>query len=165
MTTNTQLKNAKMGKVNFSTSSPGFIYSVTVAILTILAIGGINFNTPIDVLAGDISTTLSTGGIWAVGGIILSSLVFPIWNFVKSGKKFSFANVFGSTLVWVAMANLAISALVLLGIGVPDGTFEAVGTYIATKDWFGLLGYLASTILPTVIRWIKDQRQLQDEGN
>ena len=116
-------------------------------------------------MAGDISTTLSTGGIWAVGGIILSSLVFPIWNFVKSGKKFSLANVFGSTLVWVAMANLAISALVLLGIGVPDGTFEAVGTYIATKDWFGLLGYLASTILPTVIRWIKDQRQLQDEGN
>lgn len=148
---------AKTTKV-FNAASPGFLYSLIVAALTILAVSGIHFPSSAEVLAGQITTTLSTGGVFAIAGILISSIIFPIYNAVKSGLKFNLSTIFGSTLTWVAIGNMIVSLLLLTGLVLPEGTVEQIVGFVQAKDWIGLGTLLLTSIVPTVVRWIK-QRQ------
>ena len=141
----------------FNASSPGFLYSVVVGILTLLAIAGVKFPEPADLLAGEIMTTLSSAGIWAVVGVLASSIIFPIYNAVKGGF-FTLKGIFASTLTWIAIGNLAISALLLTGLALPPGTVETIIAAVQTKDWIGLGSFLVTSIIPTIVRWIKDRK-------
>ena len=142
----------------FDASSPGFLYTIIVAVLTIFAVTGVQFPTPVDVLAGDIETTLSTSGIYAIIGVVISSVIFPIYNAFKSGLKFSINTVFSSTLTWVAIGNIILSLLALTGFVLPDGTLEQIIAAVSTKDWIALASMFFTTIVPTFVRWLKDRR-------
>lgn len=147
------------GKVIFNAGSPGFLYTIIVTVLTIFAVSGVQFPTSAEVLAGDITTTLSTSGIYAIIGVIVSSVAFPIYNAVKSGLKFSAATIFGSTLTWISIGNIILSLLAIYGFVLPDGTLEQVIGAVQTKDWMALGSLFFTTIVPTVVRWIKDKNK------
>lgn len=142
----------------FDASSPGFLYTIIVAVLTIFAVTGVQFPSPVEVLAGDIETTLSTSGIYAIIGVVVSSVIFPIYNAFKGGLKFSLSTLFSSTLTWVAIGNIVLALLALTGFVLPDGTLEYIIGYIQAKDWISLIGLLFTTIVPTLVRFIKDKR-------
>lgn len=157
-TTDKQAKiSGKARPVTFNVSSPGFLYTVIVAPLTIFAISGVHFPTSAEILAGDITTTLSTGGIFAIIGVIVSSVIFPIYNAFKSGLKFSVETIFRSTLTWVALGNIVASLLALTGLALPDGTIEQIVAAVQAKDWISLGSLLVTTIIPTIVRWIKSR--------
>lgn len=151
----------KQQKMVFNTKSPGFLYSVIVAVLTVFAVSGVHFPTSAEQLAGEITTTLSTSGIYAIIGVVVASVVFPIYNAVKSGLKFSLATIFGSTLTWVAIGNIILSLLALTGIVLPDGTLEQIIGAVQVKDWGALVNIIFVTIVPTIVRWIKDKKNAQ----
>lgn len=152
-------KTKESGKAVFNAKSPGFLYTITVTVLTIFAVSGVHFPTSAEVLAGDITTTLSTSGIYAIIGVIISSVAFPIYNAVKSGLKFSAATIFSSTLTWIAIGNIILSLLAIYGFVLPDGTLEQVIGAVQTKDWMALGSLFFTTIVPTVVRWIKDRNK------
>ena len=149
---------ATQTKKVFDASSPGFLYSLIVAILTIFAVSGVHFPTTAETLAGEITTTLSTGGIFSIIGIIVSSVVFPIYNAVKSGLKFNLKTIFGSTLTWIALGNIALSLLMLTGFALPDGTLEQIIGAVQSRDWIALGTLVVTTIIPTIVRWIKSKQ-------
>jgi len=145
--------NAKAGK--FNAASPGFLYSVVVFILAGLATIGVSFPQTPEVLGQDLITTLSTGGIVAVIGIIIASLVFPIWNAAKKG--FTWSNLWTSSLTWVGLVGILFSALALTGFSLPQGTAEQLVAAVMAKDWTALSGLFGTVIVPTFIRWLKDR--------
>lgn len=145
-------------KKAFDPKSPGFLYTLVVGALTIFTVSGVHFPDSNDAIAGSVVSSLSTGGIYAIIGIIISSVAFPIYNAVKSGLKFNMTTIFGSTLTWVAIGNIILSLLALVGFVLPDGTVEQIVGAIAMKDWVSLGGLVFTTIVPTLVRWIKDRK-------
>ncbi len=147
----------KAQKKVFDAGSPGFIYTVIVSALTIFAAAGVTFpDSPADI-AGEFTTLLSTGGFYAVLGVIATSIGFPLWNAYQK-RQLTFNGIFSSTLTWVALANIAFGALALTGFTLPDGTVEALVNAVAQKDWGAIISMLFTTIIPTVVRFIKDKK-------
>ncbi len=140
----------------FDVKSPGFLYTVIVSLLAIFAASGVEFPDKPAELANDITTVLSSGGWYALVGIIVSSVLSPLYNAYKKGAL-SLKGIFGSTLTYVALFNIAFSALALIGFSLPEGTAENLVYAIFAKDWSALASILFGTILPAVVRLIKDK--------
>ena len=144
---------------NFDVKSPGFIYTIIVSILVLIAGAGVHFPTATDVLAGQIMTSLSSGGIYALIGVVISGVVFPVWNAIRAKTPFSWKNYWSSTFTWIALINIVLALLALTGLVLPEGTAEQIVGAIQMKDWTSLFSLLVTTILPTVVRWIKDMKK------
>jgi hypothetical protein len=138
----------------FSASSPGFLYSVIVAALTIFAAAGVSFPASPGEVSGEIVTLLSTGGFYAILGVLAASVAFPLWNAYQKGAL-SFHGVFSSSLTWVAIVVAIFSGLALVGLDFPDGTAEQLVYAVFAKDWVALAGVFFNAVLPTVVRFIK----------
>lgn len=147
----------------FDTKSAPFYYSLLVFALAILAAAGVDFGATPDQIAGDFFTTLSGSGIIAALGILAASIGFPIWNVIQKGQKLNFKNLFASRFTWIAAVNVFVAAVALTGFVLPDGTAEQILKAIETKDLFSLLGFFMTSILPALIRFIK-QKQLDAAG-
>lgn len=147
------IKNKKA----FSATSPGFLYTVIVLLLTGLAAAGVTFPDSPQDLASEIVTGLSQSGIWAISGIILTSVLFPFYNAYKKGLKWY--DILGSTATYIALGNAVFGAVLLLGITIPDGTADAVVGAIQQKDWGNLFNLLLVNIATPIIRWIKDRKK------
>jgi len=144
-------------KQNFSASSPGFLYTVIVLALTALAAAGVTFPSTPEAITGEILTGLSQSGVWAISGIILTSVLFPFYNAYKKGLKWY--QILGSTATYIAFGNALFGGLLLLGIAIPDGTSEAVVGAIVQKDWGNLFNLVLLNVLVPLIRWIKDRKK------
>lgn len=141
----------------FDAGSPGFLYALIVAVLTVMTgVFGINFPGSPDAIAGQVETSLNTFGIFAVVGVVLSSVILPIWN-ARTTAGFSWKKLFSSRLTWMALVNIALSILALFGLVFPDGTVEAVFDAIGAHDWTAVIAIFFNVLLPTIIRWIKDK--------
>lgn len=145
-------------KTVFDASSPGFLYSVIVAVLAIFAAAGVHFPDAPAETANEITNLLSTSGFWALIGVAASSILFPIYNAWKKGQL-SFKGIFSSTLTWVAIFVLFFDALALFGLKFPDGTAEQLVYAIYAKDWTSLISMFFTVILPVIVRFIKDKAQ------
>jgi len=145
------------GKVVFDVSSPGFLYSVIVAALVVLAAAGVQFPDDPATTAGELTNLLSTSGFWALIGVAASSIFFPIYNAWKKGAL-NFKGIFSSTLTWVAIAVLAFDALALIGLHFPPGTAEQLVYAVYAKDWSSLISMFFTVILPVIVRYIKGKR-------
>lgn len=142
-------------KAVFNPASPGFLYAVVVTVLGLLAIAGVEFPDTPENIAGEI-TTLSGVSFYAVLGILATSVIFPIWNAVQKGA-FTLKGIFGSTLTWIAIANGVFAASAAFGLVFPDGTGANLVQFVAAKDWGSLFSLLITTIVPTIVRFIKDR--------
>lgn len=150
------MKNVKSKK--FDSSSPGFLYSAIVAFLTIFAVSGVSFPKEVSVLGLEITTALSTGGIYAIIGVVITSVAFPIYNYFKEGGTFTWFGVFGKTSTWIALGNAAVAALTTVGFVLPDGTVEQIIGAVQAQNWMGLISVLALTVGNTFIRFIKEKK-------
>jgi uncharacterized membrane protein len=148
-----------MAKQKFDTTSPGWYYSLFVLAFTALGLLGIELPENPAEMAGKVTTTLSDGGIFAVVGVLVSSIIFPVWNFRKKGNKFNFKALAGSTLFWIALTSAVLSLTVLIGFTVPDGTAEQIILAVNAKDWGGLLSVLALNIVNPLMRYLKDKQE------
>jgi len=151
-----QAQRTGANKQVFNASSPGFIYTLTVAFLTIFAAAGVQFPDKAAALANEVSTTLSSSGFYAIIGVIVASIAFPIWNAIQK-KSLSFNGVFNSTLTWIAIGNALFAGIALTGFTLPDGTVEQLVMAISVKDWGAIISMLVTTIIPAVVRFIKDK--------
>ena len=154
----TDKKDAKMAGKAFNASSPGFLYSIIVAILATFAATGIQFPASPDALAGTITTSLSSGGVYAIIGVLITSVIFPIYNHFSSKGKFDFKAIFSKVSTWIAWGTAGLSAIALTGFVLPDGTLEQVIGAIQQKDWMSLISILALTVGNTLIRFLKDRQ-------
>ena len=150
----TQKTRAGATKQVFDASSPGFLYTVIVSALTIFAASGVSFPADPGAIAGEITTLLSTGGFFAIVGVVVASIGFPIWNAWKKGAL-TFGGLFSSTLTWIALGNILFAGLALL----PPGTAEQLAYAIYAKDCTSLTSRLLTVILPAVVRFIKDKNK------
>ena len=148
------MANNSKQAVAFSTTSPGFIYSLLVGGLTIVALAGVNFSQAPAELAGEITNSISSGGYYSLIGILAASVIFPVWNAYKK-SNLSFKGIFKNTLTWVALGNVVFSAIALTGLTFPDGTVEDIVGAAAAKDWNSLISILITVVLSTVARFIK----------
>lgn len=152
------MTNVKKSTQKFDAGSPGFLYSAIVAFLTIFAVSGVSFPKEVDVLGLEITTALSAGGIYAIIGVVLTSVAFPIYNYVKGGGSFTWLGVFGKTSTWIALGNAAVAALTTVGFILPDGTVEQIIGAVQSQNWMGLISILALTVGNTLVRFIKDKK-------
>jgi len=151
------MSNVKQKKA-FDSTSPGFLYTVVVSALALFAWAGVEFpSSPADI-AGEITTLLSGGGFYAILGVVAASIAFPIWNAVQK-KSLSFDGIFSSTLTWVALGNILFAGLALTGFLLPKGTVEQIVYAVEAKDWASIISILVTTIIPAVVRFIKDRKQ------
>ena len=143
----------------FEVSSPGFLYSVIVSALTIFAGVGVTFpKVPID-LGTEIVNSFNTGGVYALIGVIVASVVFPIYNAISAGT-FSLKGIFSRNLTWIALGNIAVSGLALTGFVLPDGTPEQIVGAVSAKDWMSVVSIVALTVGNTLLRLIKQKAQI-----
>ena len=150
-----------MSKTKFDPKSPGFIASITYAILAAFAATGIEFPKDPSVIAGDFETTLSSGGIFAVTGLLVSAIVFPIWNFTKKGGKINAKLILSNTTFWVSLVTAILGFAALYGFTVPNGTAEQIVSALYAKDWGVLLSVLAINILNPLIRFLKEVKNIE----
>lgn len=151
---NTAAKKAKL----FNTSSPGFLYSVIVFVLGVFASTGVTFPKDVSTLGIEIITTLSTGGVWALAGVFVASILYPIFNWYKSGGKFDLAFVFGKRSNVLALMNAVFAGIALTGFILPEGTVEALFQAIVVQDWGALAALVFGPVLDTLIRFIKERK-------
>ena len=142
----------------FSTSSPGFIYSISSLVLTLLAIIGVKFAEPISVLSGQVETSIQGGSFYALVTLLIGSVLFPVWNLIQKKQKISLKALFGSTANIIALGNAALALIALTGFVLPPGTLEQLVTAVQMKDWGALIGLLVTSIVPTIIRFIKSKK-------
>ena len=142
----------------FSTSSPGFIYSIASAILTILAIIGVSFADPIPVLSGQVETSIQGGGFFALVTLVIGSVLFPVWNLIQKKQKINLKTIFGSTANIIALGQALLGIIALTGFVLPAGSLEQVVSAVKMKDWGALIGLLVTSIVPTIIRFIKSKK-------
>ncbi len=140
----------------FKFDSPGFIYSAIVSVLTVLALAGVKFPENPEQIAGEINTLIGSGGFFALIGVAVSSIAFPIWNAYQK-KNLSIRGIWKNTLTWVAFAVLLFDGLALIGLNFPEGTAQNLVYYIFAKDWTALFSMIVTVIIPTVVRFIKDK--------
>lgn len=146
---------------NFNGSNPNFWARLLIFAFSVLALIGIKFpDTPTN-LAVDITTSLSTSGFIAVVGILAVSVIMPIYNFVRTKPKLTFASVFGSPNFWIYLFTFVFGIAVLFGINIPDGTSEQFVAAIYAKDWTGLFTIAVTNIVDPIIRWYRDRRNIQ----
>lgn len=148
----------------FDPKSPGFIASVTYVILAALAATGVEFPQDAQTLAGDFETTLNTGGILAVTGLLVSSIVFPVWNFKKRGGKISGKSIISNTTFWVSAVTALLASAVLFGFTVPDGTADQIVAAVYAKDWGVLISVLGLNVINPLVRFLKDQQAAIQAG-
>jgi hypothetical protein len=142
----------------FDAGSPGFLYTVTVSVLAMFAWSGVEFPAKPAEIAGEITTLLSGGGFYAIIGVIVASVAFPIWNAYKK-KALTFRGIFNSTLTWISLGNILFAGLALTGFLLPEGTVEQIVYAVEAKDWTTIISMLITTIVPAVVRFIKDKKQ------
>lgn len=143
----------------FEVSSPGFLYSVIVSALTIFAASGVTFPKVPSELGTELVNSYSTGGVYALIGVIVASVVFPIYNAISAGT-FSLKGIFSRNLTWIAMGNIAVSGLALTGFVLPDGTPEQIVGAVSAKDWMSVVSIVALTVGNTLLRLIKQKAQI-----
>lgn len=144
---------------NFQASNPNFWARLVIFALSILGLIGVQFQTAPDVLGGQIVTTISTSGYYAVLGLIAVSVLMPIYNLVKQKPKITFASVFGSPNFWIYLLTFLFGIGMIYGIEFPDGTAEEIVGAIFSKDWSHLVNIAFVNILDPLIRWFRDKRQ------
>ena len=150
--------NMANSKQVFSTSSPGFIYSIASAILTILAIIGVSFADPIPVLSGQVETFIQGGSFFALVTLVIGSVLFPVWNLIQKKQKINLKTIFGSTANIIALGQALLGIIALTGFVLPAGSLEQVVSAVKMKDWGALIGLLVTSIVPTIIRFIKSKK-------
>lgn len=143
----------------FEVSSPGFLYSVIVSALTIFAGVGVAFPKVPSELGTELVNSYSTGGVYALIGVIVASVVFPIYNAISAGT-FSLKGIFSRNLTWIALGNIAVSGLALTGFVLPDGTPEQIVGAVSAKDWMSVVSIVALTVGNTLLRLIKQKAQI-----
>lgn len=143
---------------NFDASNLNFWARLAIFILGLLASLGIKFPQDPVSLGTDIVSTLSTGGWYAVLGLMAISVIMPIYNFIRSKPKVTLASFFGSPNTWLYLATFLVGLMIVVGIKVPEGTGEAIVGAIYSKDWSGLISIMAMNVLDPFIRWLRDKR-------
>lgn len=151
------MTNTKKSTKTFDSGSYGFIYAVIVAVLTILTgVFGVNFPGSPDQIATEVFTSLNNFGIFALIGVVVSSIVLPVWN-ARTTAGFSWQKLISSRLTLIAVVNLALSGLALIGLVFPDGMVDQIFAAVGAQDWTGLIVIFFNVFLPTVLRWIKEK--------
>lgn len=139
----------------FDIKSGGFIQSVIVAFLAIFAATGVTFPKDVNVLGMELVTSFSAGGIYAIIGILITAVIFPIYNFFSGGGKFSLPAIFSRVNTWLSIGYALAALIALTGFVLPDGSVDQIVYAIYSKDWGALIAFFATTIVPTFVRWLK----------
>lgn len=148
-----------MQKQIFDPRSVGFVQSILLAVFSITALLGIQYPTTPEQLTGDIINTVSTSGYYSLVGILLTSIIAPVYNFIKKGVKITWSAIFGSTVTWVSLGGIVVSGAALVGLHIDPGTPAAIVTAIIGRDWGTLISLLVTAVVIPVIRFIKAKQQ------
>jgi uncharacterized membrane protein len=145
----------------FNASNPNFWARLLIFALSVLTLIGIKFPDSPAVIADQVTTVISTSGFYAVLGILVVSLIMPIYNFVKTKPNVTLSAVIGSPNFWIYALSFVFGLAVLYGIKIPDGTAEQVIGAIYQKDWIGLLNIAFINIIDPIIRFFRDKKNAQ----
>lgn len=140
-------------KPNFSTNSPNFWASLITFILSIAALGGVNFGIDPTTLSQKLVTTLQGGSLWAVVGIVVTNLVTPIYYVIRN-KAFHLS--LRSSNFWIQAVTFLISVGVMYGIGFEQQAAAGLVEAIAAKDWALLVSIAIPAIINPLVRFLKD---------
>lgn len=140
----------------FNPGSTGFVYAVITTALSIFAASGVTFPKVPSELGTELVNSYSTGGVYALIGVMVASVIFPIYNAIQA-KTFSLKGIFSRNTTWIALGNLAIAAIALTGFVLPNGTVEQVVGAVSLKDWGAVISIIGLNVVNTLLRYIKDQ--------
>lgn len=140
----------------FDTGSSGFVYAVITTALSIFAASGVTFPKVPAELGTELVNSYSTGGVYALIGVMVASVIFPIYNAIQA-KTFSLKGIFSRNTTWIALGNLAIAAIALTGFVLPNGTTEQIVGAVSLKDWGSVISIIGLNVVNTLLRYIKDQ--------
>jgi len=144
---------------NFSWSSKNLWMQVIILTLSIVAGLGVELPANPADIAGSIVNTLSTSGVYAVAGILIVSVIGPVYNFIRTKPKLTLSGVLGDPNNWVYFGSFAVSLLVMVGINVPGGTAEQVVNAIFVKDWAALVTLIFGNLISPLIRYFIDKNK------
>lgn len=144
---------------NFSAANPNFWARLLIFFFSVVAMLGVQFPQAPEALTGNILNTLSSGGTYAVIGVLVVSVIMPIVNLVRTKPKINVYTLIGSTNFWIYAASFVFGILVLFGIQVPDGTAEAMVSAAWVKDWGSLFSIALTNLLDPIIRAFIDKKK------
>lgn len=149
-------------KKNFTATNPNFIARIIIFLLSVAALVGVQFPSSPEAIADNIVTTVSSGGLVAVAGILLVSVVMPIYNLVRTKPKITISTIVGSPNFWIYFFSFVLGSLVIWGINVPDGTAAEIVGAIWAKDWSALAGVAFTNVIDPIIRYFLDRKNARE---
>lgn len=136
----------------FDSSSPHFWAMLFQAGLAVFAMFNIQFPQPIGELSETLATTLTTGGIYSIVGILFVSVLGPIYTAIT---KKSIKLIWASTSTWIYLGTAVASLFTLFGIAIPSDSVSDLVAAVWAKDWFTVGGMATTLFLVPIIRFIK----------
>lgn len=152
------MENSKLKTPAFSAANPNFWAGLLITILGVLGIMGIKFPLSPEQTGEQIVTTITGGGFYAVIGILITSVIMPIVNYVRSKPTPSVVALLGSANTWIYIGSFILSVVVLFGIQIPAGTADGIVGSIWAKDWAGLITIVITNLINPLVRWFRDKR-------
>ncbi len=143
-------------KKQFDAASPNLWASVITFILSVGALGGINWGVNPELLGDKLTTTLTGGGLWAVAGIAFTNIVTPIYYVIKN-KAFRLS--LRSTNFWQQVITFVLSLGVTFGIAFQPEAAGDIVAAVAAKDWGLLFTIAVPAFFTPLIRFIRDRIQ------
>ena len=144
----------------FDPKSPHLVLGLITLVLGVFAVLGVQFpQTPAEV-AGQIVTTISQSGYYAVIGVLAISVLGPIIIFIQKGgfSGVKASDFFGSPAFWVYFVGFLAGIAVVVGIEIPADTPEKLVAFIFAKDWTALGSLLLINVVNPIIRYIRSKR-------
>lgn len=141
----------------FSASSRNLWLQVVLFALAIMAGLGIQLPSSPEAIAGDIVNTFTNSGIYAVVGILVVSVIGPVYNFIKSKPRLSFAAFIADPNNWVYFVSFLASLAVIAGIAIPPGTAENLVSAVFARDWAAVASVAVGSVVVPLVRFLIDR--------
>lgn len=141
----------------FSFASTNLWFQVVLFALAIMAGLGIKLPSSPDAIAGDIVNTFNNSGIYAVIGILVVSVIGPVYNFIKSKPKLSLSAFIADPNNWVYFVSFIASLAVIAGIAIPPGTAENLISAVFARDWAAVASVAVGSIVVPLVRFLIDR--------
>lgn len=143
----------------FKFNSKNLWFQITMLVLAISAGIGIRLPSSPEALAENIVNTFTTSGLYSVIGILVVSVIGPVYNFVRSRPKLSLSAFLADPNNWVYIVGFVLSIMTLFGIAIPEGTAQEIVRAVYVKDWAAIGGIGLAAIIVPVVRFFMDKNK------
>lgn len=144
----------------FDIKSTGFYTSLITGFFGILVMLNIPLPAPPEQITVEIAAVIATKGGWALVGYFIANFAGVAMVIYQKAKKkeLNFTGLLGNVNLWLLLAGIATSGLMLWGLKFPDGALASLVRELYAGSYTGVASVFFGQLLNPIIRFIQSKR-------